>query len=269
VRSVEVTPAVWNRLLQVREGLSCTCCGEWSDGEQAALDLYGPLARRDVGELTIGQIGQSLDGRIATSNGDSKEVSGPNGFEHLHRLRALVDGVVIGVKTALQDTPRLTVRHCEGPNPARVVIDPNGRLPDDSPVLEANGARRIIIQAVNQKRPDGVEVIKLEANQGQFHPESISSALREAGLKHILIEGGGYTIGKFIDHNLLGRLHVAIAPLIIGSGANGLTLSEQRPNLQDAIRPQTSTFSLGSDVLFDCALSAKAQASLEPIHSIS
>lgn len=266
MKSVEVTPAVWNRLLQVREGINCTCCGEWSDGEQAALDLYGPLARRDVGELTIGQIGQSLDGRIATSNGDSKEVSGPNGFEHLHRLRALVDGVVIGVKTALHDSPRLTVRHCEGPNPARVVIDPNGRLPDDSPVLEANGARRILIQAVNQKRPEGVEVMKLEADQGQFHPESLISALQDAGLKHILIEGGGYTIGKFIDQNLLGRLHIAIAPLIIGSGANGLTLSEQGPNLQDAIRPETSAFSLGSDVLFDCALTAEAQASLEPIH---
>jgi riboflavin-specific deaminase-like protein len=266
MQSVEVTDGVWNRLLDVRQGKACTCCGDWNEGERAALDLYGPLARRDYGELTVGQIGQSLDGRISTTNGDSKEVSGPDGFEHLHRMRALVDAVVIGVKTALHDAPRLTVRLCDGPNPARVVIDPNGRLPNESPVLESNGARRILIQAVDKPRPDGVEVLRLSATDGQFDPAEIIGSLQKMGLSHLLVEGGSYTIAKFIDNNLLGRLQIAIAPILIGSGAAGLTLSDPGVNLRDAIRPETKTFSLGSDVVFDCRLTSQSEASSKPQH---
>lgn len=265
MQSVDVTERVWNRLLEVRQGVSCTCCGDWSEAERKALDLYGGLARRDFGELTVGQIGQSLDGRIATSNGDSKEVSGPDGFEHLHRMRALVDAVVIGVKTALHDQPRLTVRLCEGENPARVIIDPNGRLPDDSPVLEPNGARRIVIQAVDRPRSADVEVIRLPTTDGQFHLAEIIQALNQAGLRHLLIEGGSYTIGKFIDHNLLDRLQIAIAPLLIGSGPPGLTLSDQGTSLREATRPETKAFSLGSDVVFDCDLTARPELS-KPQH---
>ncbi len=123
--------------------------------EQAALRLYGPLARRDLSPATIAQVGQSLDGRIATASGEVGHVSGPDGLAHLHRMRALVDAVVIGVRTAIHDSPQLTVRHCEGENPARVVIDPSARLSDDSSVFHADGARRIVIQAVDTPRANG------------------------------------------------------------------------------------------------------------------
>lgn len=155
MHAVDVTPRVWDRLLSVRTGQACACCGRFSAGERAALDLYAPVARRDLGPVTIAQIGQSLDGRVATATGDARDVSGPEGLAHLHRLRALVDGVVIGVKTALHDQPRLTVRLCSGHNPARIVIDPRGRLPDDALVLMADGARRIIVTGVNRPAPRG------------------------------------------------------------------------------------------------------------------
>ena len=266
MHSVDVTPAVWQRLLEVRSGNSCACCGTWSPGERAALDLYGPLARRD-GEATVtGQIGQSLDGRVATSSGDARNVSGPDGLAHLHRLRALADGVVIGVKTALHDAPRLTVRLCEGPNPARIVIDPRGRLPKDSPVLVADGARRIVIQAVDTPREPGIEVIRLNADGGHFAPETILDALRDAGLSHLLIEGGSYTIAKFIEAELLDRLHVAVAPMLIGGGPAGLTLFSEPDKLSDAIRPDTLVFSLGPEVVFDCGLSTAAADAGKPVH---
>jgi riboflavin biosynthesis pyrimidine reductase len=170
MQTIDVNARVWNRLLAVRQGLSCTCCGRWTAREEAALALYGPLARRDLGPVTVAQIGQSLDGRIATVTGDARDVSGPDGLAHLHRMRALVDGVVIGVRTALHDTPRLTVRLCPGRNPARIVIDPRGRLPDDAALLQADGARRIIIQSVDRPRPKGVEVIRLKDQDGLLDP---------------------------------------------------------------------------------------------------
>lgn len=266
MHSVEVTPGVWERVLAIREGTACHCCGTWSPGEQAALSLYGPLARRDIPPAVVGQIGQSLDGRVATVSGDARDVSGPDGLAHLHRMRALLDGVVIGVNTALHDAPRLTVRLCDGPNPARIVIDPRGRLPEDSPVLLPDGTRRIVIQAADVSRPPGVEVIALEAREGRFDPESMIAALREAGLVSLLIEGGSFTIAKFMEAGLLDRLHVAVAPLLIGGGPAGLTLSQQPEKLVDAIRPDARVFALGSEVVFDCGLTPGARDAGAPAH---
>jgi len=266
MHQIDVSDKVWQRLLQVRRGESCACCGDFSKSERAALNLYSPIARRDNQKLVIGQIGQSLDGRVATVTGDAGDVSGPDGMVHLHRMRALVDGVIIGVKTALHDNPRLTVRHCEGPNPTRIVIDPNGRLPNDSPVLAADGARRLVIQAAETKRPAGVEVIRVQAQDGQFNPHEIVRALHSEGIENLLVEGGSYTIAKFIESELLGRLHVSIASLIIGSGPSGLTMSDHPETLANAIRPDTLRYSLGSDVVFDCGLLPNAIEAARPLH---
>src|ERR1700722_4202831 len=95
--------------------------------------------------FVIGQLGQSLDGRIATPTGHSKYISGPEALRHLHQLRALVDAVVVGVQTVIADDPQLTVRHVEGRNPARVVIDPNGRLPPNARMLSDNHATVLTI----------------------------------------------------------------------------------------------------------------------------
>ena len=65
--------------------------------------------------MVVGQIGQSLDGRIATATGHSQYINGAAGLAHLHRLRALVDAVVVGVGTAIADDPQLTVRRVAGP----------------------------------------------------------------------------------------------------------------------------------------------------------
>lgn len=266
---VDVTQKAWQRLLAVREGRLCLCCGSFTEAERAALELYGPLARRAGEPVITGQIGQSLDGRIATSSGDVGEVSGADGLLHLHRMRALVDAVVIGVKTALHDSPRLTVRHCEGPNPARVVIDPRGRLPDDSPVLIDDGSRRIIIQTTDTARAEGVEVIRLAAPSGAIAPSAISQALSSEGLNNLLIEGGSFTIGKFIEAGLLDRLHVAVAPVLIGNGPAGLTFSQSNTQLESAIRPDTKAFALGSELVFDCAITAAAARSGEREHQAS
>jgi riboflavin-specific deaminase-like protein len=253
---IEVTPRVWAHLLDMRQGIAChDRDGQgWSVAEQGALDLYAPLARRDTGPITVAQIGQSLDGRVATVIGDARDVSGPDGLAHLHRIRALVDGVVIGVRTALHDTPRMTVRLCPGTNPARIVIDPRGRLPDDAPLLRDDGAARIIIQAVERPRPRGVTVIRLPARGELIEPGDIIDALRAEGLSALLVEGGGITIAKFLEAKLLDRLQVAIAPLLIGGGPQGLTLPNPRERLADAIRPEMRAFFLGSDVVFDCEM---------------
>jgi len=106
----DVPDAVWAAIRSAaRDGdeLSIAVAKPWRD-------LFSPLCRPD---LVIGQLGQSLDGRIATPAGHSHYINGPKAIIHLHRLRALVDAVVVGVGTAIADDPMLTVRHVEGKNP--------------------------------------------------------------------------------------------------------------------------------------------------------
>lgn len=270
MQNVDVTDRVWDHLLAIRAGKACACCGgPWSTGERGALDLYAPLARRDLGPAVVAQIGQSLDGRVATHAGDASDVSGPDGHAHLHRMRALVDGVVIGIGTALHDLPRLTVRLCPGQSPARVVIDPKGRLADDAPILRDDGTRSIIIQAVKQPRPAHVEVLQLQLIDGKFDPREILQGLREAGLNSLLIEGGGITIANFLDADTLGRLQVAVSPLVIGSGPIALTRNVQHARLADCLRPDTRVFGLGTDVVFDCGLTEAAHAATIPPHTVA
>src|SRR5215471_832765 len=108
--------------------------------------VFGPLRAGTIDDLVVvGQLGQSLDGRIATNSGHSQYINCPAGLDHLHRLRALVDAVVIGVGTALTDDPQLTVRRVPGPQPARVVIDPSGRLPASARMFNNDGVRRLLL----------------------------------------------------------------------------------------------------------------------------
>lgn len=265
-----VSARVWQRILDIRNGTGCPCCGDWSAAERAALAIYAPLARRDRGPVTIGQIGQSLDGRVATVAGDARDISGPDGLKHLHRLRAISDAVVIGVRTALHDSPRLTVRLCDGHNPARVVIDPRGRLPNDAQIFADDGARRIVLQHGDTARPKGVEVVRLPASaEGSMSPRHILRALNGTGLNTVLIEGGGITVSRFFQAGLLTRLHVAVAPLLIGGGPQGFHTLNPVAQLSDATRPDTRVFNIGSDILFDCGLASAQDIVSAPWHGVA
>ncbi len=222
-------------------------------------DRFGPLRAGKADDLmVVGQLGQSLDGRVATPTGHSHYINGPSGLAHLHRLRALVDAVVIGIGTALADDPQLTVRRVSGPHPVRVVIDPNGRLPETARLLAGDGVRRIILTAsgVRPKLPQGTELAELPKSGGQIAPSAILAALKERGLRRILIEGGADTVSRFLAAGCLDRLHVVVAPVVLGSGRAGLALPPIE-RADQALRPPMHVHRLDDEVLFDCDLSAQ------------
>ena len=230
------------------------------DGQQSLaqswLDVFGPLRSGVVDDLVVvGQLGQSLDGRIATASGHSKYINCPAGIEHLHRLRALVDIVVVGVGTAIADNPQLTVRQVAGPQPVRAVIDPRGRLEAQARLFSEDGVRRLLITAEGTycNPPAGVEVIALPAQQGNIEPSLIVGALAHAGMRRILIEGGADTISRFMAARCLDRLHVTVAPVMLGSGGPGIALPP-RERADQAPRMPVRVHKVGADVLFDCDL---------------
>ncbi len=255
---VAVTTRVWAWLLDRRGRDPDEPPAFWTLGERTAAALYRPLAGSGGKPFVLAQVGQSLDGRIGTPSGDCRDVSGPDGLAHLHRLRALVDAVIVGADTVLSDDPRLTVRLASGADPARIVLDPRGRVPADARIW-APGPRRIAIQSVDAARPEGVEVVRLPPNgSGRIAPGDILDALGERGLDRILIEGGARTIAAFVDAGLVDRLHVAISAKIIGSGPSGLARAPIDA-LADAITPEATVYGLGSDILFDCAFARRGE----------
>jgi diaminohydroxyphosphoribosylaminopyrimidine deaminase / 5-amino-6-(5-phosphoribosylamino)uracil reductase len=207
--------------------------------------------------FVVAQLGQSLDGRIATPTGESRWINQDAALDHVHRIRAAVDAVVVGVGTALADDPLLNVRRVTGRNPARVVIDPNRRLPASARCfLAGDGAPRLLINACGTPSADGVETIHVCREEGIMPPRRIIDELFARGYRRLLIEGGASTVSSFIDAGVVDRLHVLVAPVILGSGKTGLSLLPIE-RLAQAYRPRTDVYVLADgDVLFDCALKA-------------
>lgn len=228
------------------------------------LNRYLPLL---APQLVIGQLGQSLDGRIATANGHSHYVTGPESLLHLHRLRALVDAVVVGAGTVLADDPQLTVRHCPGPNPLRVVLDPLRKLPPHRRLFCDGQAPTLVLAAVPAPVPAAVPVpvpapaanraetalLSVADDGSGFAPAEVLSLLAARGAHRILVEGGGITVSRFLAAGALDRLHVVVAPMLIGSGRPGLTLPAI-DHLDQALRPAHRRESLGEDVLYELQL---------------
>jgi diaminohydroxyphosphoribosylaminopyrimidine deaminase / 5-amino-6-(5-phosphoribosylamino)uracil reductase len=237
------------------------------DPRRALVDLYLPFCSGSaVKPITVGHLGQSLDGFIATHAGESQFVTGQQNILHLHRMRALCDAVVVGAGTVAADDPQLTTRLVPGPSPLRVVFDPTRRLTQAYRVFSDTSAPTLYVCArslisageghvgcatiVPLDDADGVDVVKL------------LRVLRERGCRRVFVEGGGVTVSACLEANLLDRLHMAIAPLIIGDGRPAIRLPG-RAALRDCRRPPYRVFRMGGDVLFDCDLTSSGYGAEE------
>lgn len=227
--------------------------------QHAFLDLYLPLCgATSTAPMTVGHLGQSLDGFIATRAGDSQFVTGPENILHLHRMRALSDAVVVGAGTVAADDPLLTTRQVSGPNPLRVVFDPGHRLDAhyrifadaETPTLYACGDRHL---RDGETRFGTADILPLACVGDTSPVGELLSALRARGCARVFVEGGGVTVSAFLEAGLLDRLHIAVAPLIVGSGKPAIRL-EPKDVLSDCQRPAYRVFRMGGDVLFDCDL---------------
>jgi len=254
---------VWGKILEARaRGQSLpepSTDSEPSPGEQL-LRVFRPLCPGENGWV-IGQLGQSLDGRIATASGASRYINGDDGLTHLHRLRAVADAVVVGAGTALEDNPRLTVRRVAGYQPVRVVVDRRDRLPGDHHLLTDGDAPTLHLVAgdaipeCDRPCPEAgvIRVPCLDPERETIDPDRVLAVLACFGLGRVFVEGGGRTVSAFLAAGRLDRLHVMVAPMIIGSGYPAFTLPEV-DRLSDAIWPEAQVVNLGSDVLFDLDL---------------
>ena len=246
-----VDDAAWQRVLARAPG---------PDGYPA---LYAPFlapshapAHAADGCVVLGRIAQSLDGRIATVSGMSFWISGPEDILHTHRLRALCDAIVVGAGTVKADDPLLTTRLCPGPSPVRVVIDTDRRLEDGFRMFQGGPATLLLAadDIVGADRLGTAEVLRLpRASTGGLAVPAVVAALAARGLRRIFVEGGGITVSRFLAAGVLDRLHVTVAPLLLGSGIPAFTLPGV-PKPEDGLRLSWEVHRLGADLLFDIPL---------------
>ena len=232
------------------------------DPHRAFLDLYLPICSATAARpVTVGHLGESLDGFIATHAGESQWVTGEQNMLHMHRLRALCDAVVVGAGTIAADDPQLTTRLVPGPNPLRVVLDPGRRLGAGHRVFTDDAAETLYVCARSLTRADECYVGRAMIAGVEERGDGIDAAdvirlLRARGCTRVFVEGGGVTVSMFLEANLLDRLQIAIAPVLIGDGRPAIRLTPQA-RLRDCRRPGYRVFRMGGDVLFDCDFSSR------------
>ena len=230
-----------------------------ADARDVFFDLYLPLCGATVTKpMTFGHLGQSLDGFIATHEGDSQFVTGHENIVHLHRLRALCDADVVGAGTVAADDPQLTTRFVTGPSPLRVVFDPARRLDAHYRVFNDESAPTLYVCATSLVRPGETHVgratlVAIANTRGDADVIELQRVLWDRGCRRILVEGGGVTVSKFLKANLLDRLQVAVAPFIIGEGRPAIRLPGPAL-LSDCERPRHRVFRMGDDVLFELVI---------------
>jgi diaminohydroxyphosphoribosylaminopyrimidine deaminase / 5-amino-6-(5-phosphoribosylamino)uracil reductase len=234
-----------------------------ADPRHALIDLYLPICGATVQRpLTVGHLGQSLDGFIATHTGESQYVTGEENIVHLHRMRALSNAVVVGAGTIAADDPQLTTRHVAGPSPLRVVLDPTRRLADHYRVFNDDAADTLYVCGRSLAREGETQVgraavVPIDEGPSGIDVRDVLQLLRGRGCHRIFVEGGGVTVSMFLEANLLDRLQIAIAPLLIGDGRPAIRLPP-RTALSECHRPRYRVFRMGADVLFDCEIGPDA-----------
>jgi diaminohydroxyphosphoribosylaminopyrimidine deaminase/5-amino-6-(5-phosphoribosylamino)uracil reductase len=208
--------------LQVTVGVQGVNAAEINVGFVLRNARYRPL-------LTL-KLASSLDGRIATAEGESRWITGSESRALVHRLRSTQDGILVGATTARHDDPELTCRlpGLHGRSPLRLVADPRCRLPLTSKLVQMAQCQPTWLLIANSigaaRRAEyeaaGVRLMAVDCtSDGVLDPRAMAQALGRAGLTRVLIEGGGRLAASFISAGLVDHIVWFHAPAILGADA--------------------------------------------------
>lgn len=199
--------------------------------------------------ITI-KLAVSVDGRIADINNRSKWISCEESRKYLHELRAYSDCIVVGKKTVIYDNPNLNVRGIKVlRQPDVCVIDRRLEIPYNSNIFKHK--RRVFIVCEKKDRSlKGVFFIKPTIKNGRIILRDVVKKLYFCGVRHILVEGGGYTVSEFINQKLYDRIILFISPVIIGKGIEWFPQFVSNKNDKLGLRLKFSDFRKISDDIF-------------------
>jgi 2,5-diamino-6-(ribosylamino)-4(3H)-pyrimidinone 5'-phosphate reductase len=188
-------------------------------------------ASRNSRPYVILNAAMSLDGKIATYTGDSR-MSSPADLRRVHRLRASVDGIMVGMRTLLRDNPKLTVKFAKNRRPYRIIVDSNAQTPLTSYVVRTAREIPTIVAVTSGAPKNRIEILERRGvkvfvcGKGRLVSVKILlQTLRKLGIRKILVEGGGALNWSMLSSGLVDEVSVAITPRILG-GEKGVSLVE-------------------------------------------
>ena len=218
---------------------------------KSILDILIPIIRKKK-KLTIAQLGQSIDGRIALNNGNSHYINNKKGIHYLHCLRSISDAIIVGSNTIKKDNPLLTTRKVKGGNPKRIIIDGSLSLTNKYKIFNDGYENIIFTKSKKNKKLNNSIIIRLDKKN---FTKNIVSQINKLGYNYVLIEGGSKTISEFLNNKYIDIIQFIIAPIIIGSGINSLNLREIK-SLNKALRPKFSYNILEKEIVVNLFLNS-------------
>ncbi|MBP2072134.1 bifunctional diaminohydroxyphosphoribosylaminopyrimidine deaminase/5-amino-6-(5-phosphoribosylamino)uracil reductase RibD [Thermoanaerobacterium butyriciformans] len=211
--------------------------------KEAGLNVYTGLLKDEAEKLNeifikyittkkpyvILKSAMTIDGKIATTTGDSKWITNEKSREHVHMMRGGVMAIMVGINTVIKDNPYLTTRIDGLKNPLRVIVDSRGRIPLDANVVIDKSARTIVAttdmmpyKKVKALKDSCVDVIVLDKLNNEVDLKKLMDMLGEMGIDSVIIEGGGTLNYSALKEGIVDKVMFYIAPKIIG-GSNSLT----------------------------------------------
>jgi diaminohydroxyphosphoribosylaminopyrimidine deaminase/5-amino-6-(5-phosphoribosylamino)uracil reductase len=210
--------------------------------------------------FVILKVAATVDGKIATRNGDSKWISGEASRRFVHKLRDQVDGVLVGIGTVLKDDPQLTARIRGGRDPYRIVLDSRLKIPEEAKVIGTSPSKTIIAATefapkdkIEKLEKRGVQILILDSQEGKINLKSCLSKLGEIGMMSLLVEGGSQINGSFLDEGLIDKLLLFLSPKLIGDHqALGIFGGRGVSSLEEAVAlKEMKTRRVGEDILLE------------------
>ena len=199
----------------------------------------------------------SLDGKIATKTGDSKYITGREARKYVHKLRAELDGIMVGINTILKDDPQLTVRLVKGKDPIRIVVDSKLKIPLKAKVLK--DPTKLVIattkkaskQRMKKLHQMGANVLVIDTLKGRVDLQKLMKALGKLEITSIMLEGGATLNSSALSAGIVDKIMIFIAPSVIGSGLGaigdlGITEVDKSIKLKNI-----SSKKIGKDILVE------------------
>lgn len=218
--------------------------------ERECRSLIAPFAKHvstGLPYVTL-KMAMTLDGRTATSTGDSKWISNEKSRLHVHHMRDRCDAIMVGVGTVLVDDPQLTTRLPDGGrDPVRIIVDSKLRIPASARVLAIDSTAPTIVATTSTAERDkiselesvGAEIIIVPDTEGSVDLPALMQALGKRDIQSILLEGGARLAAAALRVQMVDRVAVFIAPrLLAGSDGAGLFAGAGFLSMDESIRLQ-------------------------------
>jgi diaminohydroxyphosphoribosylaminopyrimidine deaminase/5-amino-6-(5-phosphoribosylamino)uracil reductase len=205
----------------------------------------------------------TLDGKTATSTGDSQWITNAASRAYVHRVRDKVDAVVVGIGTVLKDNPRLTTRLVEGGgrDALRVVVDSRLQIPGDAALLHLDSPVGTLIATTGQASSErysaiareNVEILTVSERAGRVDLVALLGELGRRGIQSLLLEGGAVLNQAFLEAGLVDRMMVFVAPKVLGGNdGKGIFTGCGAASLAQAVRlREIRTSRFDDDILIE------------------